>query len=381
MLGSVLSTNSNAFCLHAEAQRSKPAHMEMDLREEYAHAFRTESYTDFWTRVLALAENISSPTKIVGSTSAARLPSYRLFVEHLLDPDQPTVTRILGLIHTHRETHSILSEYFSQTAEASLLCSLLLKDVQRTRSRYKSLKSALDSLQKTPYSPKSHMPKIMTRLTKFCNSLNPLVSSTSSPLRFKTVQASCSKLLKSIELRRNKTNAKLQLIKKFQRGSVVFVMALTISLTVIVATHALALIVAAPTLMIGSFQLMSTKKLARSSAQLDIAAKGTYILIRDLDTISRLVGRLNDELEDLQAIIRFWLVRGGDPVQLQLQASGEVARQLKKNYANFVEQLDELEEHLYLCFMTINRARNLVITEIMNSSPYLLPKLKNSDGN
>ncbi|PHT87297.1 hypothetical protein T459_09403, partial [Capsicum annuum] len=322
MLGSVLSTNSNAFCLHAEAQRSKPAHMEMDLREEYAHAFRTESYTDFWTRVLALAENISSPTKIVGSTSAARLPSYRLFVEHLLDPDQPTVTRILGLIHTHRETHSILSEYFSQTAEASLLCSLLLKDVQRTRSRYKSLKSALDSLQKTPYSPKSHMPKIMTRLTKFCNSLNPLVSSTSSPLRFKTVQASCSKLLKSIELRRNKTNAKLQLIKKFQRSSVVFVMALTISLTVIVATHALALIVAAPTLMIGSFQLMSTKKLARSSAQLDIAAKGTYILIRDLDTISRLVGRLNDELEDLQAIIRFWLVRGGDPVQLQLQASG-----------------------------------------------------------
>nr|XP_004234461.2 UPF0496 protein At3g49070-like [Solanum lycopersicum] len=359
-----------------EAQDTKPAHMEMDLREEYAHAFRTESYTDFWTRVLALSEKISSPTKIVGSTSAARLPSYRLFVEHLLDPDQPTVTRILNLIRTHQDNHSLLSQYFTQTAEASLLCSLLLKDVQRTRSRYKSLKSALDSLQKTPYSPKKHMPKILTRLTKFCNSLNPLVSSTSSPLRFKTVQANCSQLLKRIELKRDKTKAKLRIINKFKRGSAVFVMALTVSLTVIVATHALALLVAAPTVMMASFQLMSTKKLASWSAQLDVAAKGTYILIRDLDTISRLVGRLNDELEDLQAIVRFWLERGGDPLQLELQASGEVARQLKKNYANFVEQLDELEEHLYLCFMTINRARNLVIAEIMNSSPYLLTQIK-----
>ncbi|KAJ8554407.1 hypothetical protein K7X08_025085 [Anisodus acutangulus] len=357
-----------------EAQNSKPAHMELDLREEYAHAFRTESYADFWTRVLALAEKKSSPNKIVGSTSAARLPSYRLFVEHLLDPDQPTITRILGLIQTHHETHSLLSEYFSQTAEASLICSLLLKDVQRTRSRYKSLKFTLDSLQKTPYSPVKPVPKILTRLTKLCNSLNPLVSSTSSPLRFKTVQANCSQLLKRLELRRDRTKAKLRLINKFKRGSVVFVMALTVSLTVIVATHALALLVAAPFVTAVSFKLMSTKKLASWSAQLDIAAKGTYILIRDLDTISRLVGRLNDKLEDLLAIVRFWLERGGDPVQLQLQASGEVARQLKKNYANFVEQLDELEEHLYLCFMTINRARNLVITEIMNSGPYLLPK-------
>ncbi|XP_060206340.1 UPF0496 protein At3g49070 [Lycium barbarum] len=357
-----------------EAQSGKPAHMELDLREEYAHAFRTESYADFWTRVLALAEKISSPTKIVGSTSAARLPSYRLFVEHLLDPDQPTVTRILGLIQTHKETHSLLSEYFSQTAETSLLCSLLLKDVQRTRSRYKSLKFALDSLQKPPYSHVNPIPKILTRLTKFCNSLNPLVSSTSSPLRFKTVQANCSQLLKRLELRRDKTKDKLQFINKLKRGAAVFLVALTVSLTVIVATHALALLVAAPMVMVTSFQLMSTKKLASWSAQLDIAAKGTYILIRDLDTISRLVGRLNDELEDLQAIVRFWLARGGDPLQLQLQASGEVARQLKKNYANFVDQLDELEEHLYLCFMTINRARNLVITEIMNSGPYLLPK-------
>ncbi|PPS04928.1 hypothetical protein GOBAR_AA15730 [Gossypium barbadense] len=114
-----------------------------------------------------------------------------------------------------------------------------------------------------------------------------------------------------------------------------------------------------------SLELASTRRLARESAQLDAAAKGTYILNRDLDTISRLVARLNDELEDMCAMVKFWLAGGED----RLQASGEVARQLKKNDANFTQQLDELEEHLYLCFMTINRTRNLVVKEILNLDP------------
>ena len=104
----------------------------VDVREEYANAFRTESYNEFWTRVLAVSDPNSSTTaiEIDSTTAAARLPSYRLFLEHLLDPDQETVTRILHLANNPPKTHSLVSEYFTQTANASLLCGLLLKDIQ-----------------------------------------------------------------------------------------------------------------------------------------------------------------------------------------------------------------------------------------------------------
>ncbi|KAL3521551.1 hypothetical protein ACH5RR_019700 [Cinchona calisaya] len=337
-----------------------PTHLELDLREEYANAFRTESYNEFWERVLGLGKPNSVTHTAVGSTTAARLPSYRLFAEHLLDPDQPTVARILALTQTHPETQAILSDYFLETANASFLCSNLLRDVDHTRIKYKSLKTTLDSFPIVQVSPINYLPVLPIRLLKYSNFGNPFLPSAQSPKRIQEIQINCSDLIKRVELSRDKTRAKFKLLTKLKHGSAVFLVVLTASLTIIIAAHALALLVATPCVIATSFELVSSKKLARWSAQLDAAAKGTYILTRDLDTISRLVSRLSDELDHMHATVRFWQERGDD----RLQAGGEVARQLKMNNMSFTDQLDELEERLYLCFMTINRARDLVLKEI-----------------
>ncbi|XVE64259.1 hypothetical protein DITRI_Ditri07aG0086500 [Diplodiscus trichospermus] len=345
----------------------------IDVREEYANAFRTESYNEFWTRVLAIS-HINSATCIspIDSTTAARLPSYRLFAEHLLDPDQPSVTRIVNLIQNRPKTHSLLLDYFSQTANASFLCGLLLTDIDHTRVRYRSFRTAFQALETAQFSNENQFSSIVTRLIEFSNFPNPFKSTAPSSSRVRVIQAGCCELLKRLESSRDKARAKLQLISSLQHGSGIFLVALTASLTIIVASHALALLVTAPGLIAASLELASTRRLARESAQLDTAAKGTYILNRDMDTISRLVGRLNDEVEDMKAMVKFWAERGEDGVQ----ASGEVGRQLRKNDANFTRQLDELEEHLYLCFMTINRARNLVVKQILDPGP---PTTRNLD--
>ncbi|GFP82244.1 upf0496 protein at3g49070 [Phtheirospermum japonicum] len=341
-------------CAAGATQIDNPNPETLDLREEYANAFRTESYNDFWTHVLALNKGHLTTHRSLSSTTAARLPSYRLFAEHLLDPDQPTVTRILGLTRTRPKIFALLSDYFSLTSDASHLCGLLLKDIDRIRKRYKlSLKDPLEPTQKNG----------PARITLFSRS-NPFCAAAPSMSRFQAVQTGCSNLLKQIESRRDKTQAEIRRLKKLKYGSAVLLVALTASLVVIVASHGFVMLVAGPGLMAGSLELVSTEKLGRLSAQLDTAAKGTYILLRDLDTVSRLVARLNNELEHVEGLVQLWLQRRDD----RLQASEEVASQLRKNNQSFIEQLDELEEHLYLCFMTINRARNLVTKEILNSS-------------
>ncbi|XP_038709750.1 UPF0496 protein At3g49070 isoform X2 [Tripterygium wilfordii] len=332
---------------------------DVDVREEYANAFRTESYNEFWTRVLALSCKDSASCIPLGFT-AARLPSYRLFAEHLLDPDQPKVTKILALTRNQHPSCALLSDYFIQTANAFRLCGNLLRDIDHTRVKFRSLKKTLKSLETVDV--ENHAPAILTRLAEFTNSVNLFAPFAPSPSRVRLIQASCSLLLNKLETSRDKIRAKLRLANKLKHGSALFLVTLTASLTVIVATHAIALLVATPSLIAASLEFASTRRLARVSAQLDTATKGTFIMNKDLDTISRHVTRVNDDIEHMRAMGKFWVERGED----RLHTSYEVARQVKMNDASFSDQLDELEEHLYLCFMTINRARNIVVKEILD---------------
>ncbi|MED6121135.1 hypothetical protein PIB30_027342 [Stylosanthes scabra] len=336
----------------------------VDVREEYANAFRTESYVEFWTRVLAYPEAQNSFSCLSrGSTTSARLPSYRLFAEHLLDPDQPTVIRALNKAQHWPTIHSFLSEYFAHTTNASLLCSHLLKDIDCVRVKYQSLKTILQCLANNHNQPPHTLSLMMTQLTEFSNSLNPFSQSSPSPGLLRAAQCECSELQKRLESSRDKMRGNLQLMAGLKRGSACLLVAITASLIVIVISHGLVLLVATPGL-VGIMELVkmdSENKLRKVIAEVDAAAKGTYIVNKDLETTSRLVARLNNELEYMRTTVKFWLERKDE----KIQADGEVVRLLKQNQCSFSDLLDDLEEHLYLCFMTINRARHLVLKNII----------------
>lgn len=214
----------------------------------------------------------------------------------------------------------------------------------------------------------------MDQFTELSRWFDPFISSGS---RIQLIRSGCLNLLKRLESSRDKTRAKLKLINGLTHSSGILVLALTTTLIVTIASHAFALIIAGPTLLTGRFKPVGLRnKLTKTVARLDVAAKGTYILSRDLDTISRLVTRINDEVEHVRAMAEFWVGRGSGRVR----AGEEVARELRRCEESFSEELDELEEHIYLCFMTINRARNLVVKEILDSDDplhcSLAPKYK-----
>lgn len=192
----------------------------VDVREEYANAFRTESYLDFWTRMLALTTANSTTCLPVVSTTAARLPSYRLFTEQLLDPDQPTVTRILSVAQISSENHSLVFWYFQITVYASLLCGLLLKQVGQISDRYRFFKASMSA----------HI-AMFDEMLEFSRSVNPFVSSTSYLGRFQPIQADCCKLLKDLKSSRDNTQAKLRFIDTTKHSLATLLIAFLFSLS------------------------------------------------------------------------------------------------------------------------------------------------------
>jgi len=102
----------------------------------------------------------------------------------------------------------------------------------------------------------------------------------------------------------------------------------------------------------------SRKFLGKVCDQLDIAAKGTYILNKDFDTMSRLVDRLYDDIEHIRAKMQFCLDKKIDKLSLQ------IVKELRKSDVGFRKTVEELKEHACLCLVTINRSRDLVTKEM-----------------
>lgn len=69
--------------------------------------------------------------------------------------------------------------------------------------------------------------------------------------------------------------------------------------------------------------------------------------------------RLFDEVEHRKALADM-CVRNKKPELLK-----EVVKEFHTHDLCYLEQLEELEQHIYLCFHTINRSRKLVMDEIM----------------
>lgn len=100
--------------------------------------------------------------------------------------------------------------------------------------------------------------------------------------------------------------------------------------------------------------------------QLNAAAKSTYV-VKDLDTIDSLVDKLQTAVDGDKNLVRFAVERGRERHPIQ-----EVLKQLSKNQQSFQNLLEDLEEHIFLFFNTVNKARLSLLQEIMHSSKFVV---------
>ncbi|XP_021283938.1 UPF0496 protein At1g20180 isoform X2 [Herrania umbratica] len=305
-----------------------------NVNEEYEEAFRTKSYVEMWSQVHGQLEK----TSFDRLPSSSSIPYQINLSEYLLKPREETLDKIESL-----NCHQLLLDYFEAGLEACNLCELLLRSIQQMRLYYRKIRRVIKISEGMQGFSDEQCSVILKELAGFASLKNPL--SIISPVQFRDIHETNVDLF-------HKLTSKGKKIKSMVG------------------------IVAAPGLAACCFgikkkrrsrssdkQGLKTSSLERLGAQLEISAKGIYILINDFDTMSRLVWRLHDEIEHRKAIASMCIRNG------KVELLKEVVREFSMHDSSFLEQLQELEQHTQLCFHTINRSRRLVIQEIIDAQP------------
>ncbi|CAJ1976939.1 unnamed protein product [Sphenostylis stenocarpa] len=350
--------NSNV--VHPGVKECREAPKSINFNDEYHRALRTKPYVEyFYNKVQLLANQPSINYNHIN------------FSDVLLEPCQETISSLVDSVSLSKtpKLKNLMLSYFEISAEASHICSQLLKTINQVHSDYQFIQRVLDIKDDDS---SENFEVVIFELNSFTYSKNPLSNLKNHD--FKLINDKHSSVLCHLKSMRKRVGRKIKLIKYLMKTSWVCVTTacgLVAITAMVIATHTLTAVILGPAILSFPFKHLKKKlrayKLSRKGSlskvydQLDIAAKGTYILNRDFDTMSRLVARLHDEIEYNRAMVQFCLDRKQDKVSLQ------VVKELNKSDVGFRKQVEELEEHVYLCLVKINQARALVIKEMKRS--------------
>jgi hypothetical protein len=287
--------------------------------------------------------------------------------EALLQPQQDI---ILPMLHNmmqkinSSEIELAMAGYFDASAEASKICKQLLRNIKNTQSNYQSMESFLASILgcTTPTSSTS------LALETFPVRGNPF--STTTRRNFRQIHDKYSSVLQTIKSSHKKVARKLKIVKTIKKLSRTCLIMACGVVAIATAAHLMffsplfgsALMGLCPMALkrrITRLKRSKTKSLQRLQEQLDTAAKGTYVLGRDFDTVSHLAARLSDGIERDNSMAMY--CKGMVDEKLPVH---DMVMELRRSCCNSRRLAEELEEHVGLCLATINRARVLVIEEI-----------------
>ncbi|CAA7038749.1 unnamed protein product [Microthlaspi erraticum] len=293
-----------------------------NLSRELAHAFQTPSYHDIRSQV-----HVVDPPTATQHHLHFDADRTELLLSQVLQPNKECVQEALSHSKPTTLTH-LISTYFQHSENATRLCLNLYQCVHSARLLYKPLFDLFHIL------PADSIDQSLCNLAfdvflKLDTFDNPFSSPESHS--FRETQLCFSQLKHNLDRRLRKSRSRVRLLH-----------------------HATAGPLCSPYLP----QSFKNKELTNIS-QLNAAAKGTFVLNKDLDTIDRLVSRLHTGIEYDKLFIRLGLERGRDMYSVQ-----EIVKQLRKSHLNITHQLKDLEDHICLWFTNVNKARLLLLQEI-----------------
>ncbi|KAJ3672386.1 hypothetical protein LUZ60_007107 [Juncus effusus] len=296
----------------------------LNLQEEYKANLRTKSFIDLYTIVHPQNENENqnqNQTSPLTSRVYSTLPGF------VLDPSQESLTNL--------EMPPILLEYFDTMLEACVACGDILASLDKARRQHRYVRRLLIRLSKVEAGHLDDRPgqAMFAELERKVEFNNPL--STGSLSLFHRAHARYHPLVFRLTSAHKKILRRVRFISIAKKISI---------------------------LLVFKCILKELEQNETAESQMDMAVKGAYIVERDFDTVSRMVQRAHDEIEHGRNVAKMALE------ERERQLLIEVAKEVVEGEEELMELLEELEEHVYLCLITINRSRRLVAEEITGRS-------------
>ncbi|GFS35992.1 hypothetical protein Acr_00g0043280 [Actinidia rufa] len=358
---------------------------DVSVNGEYTKAFRTKSYIEMLSK--AQAQLGGKSLGRLGS-SLSSLPSSRAHLCNcLLEPPQEIIMDMMK----GSSLHPLIIDYFVASFEACKICDVLLHSVHLLHARYTG--SPISEILIEPLSQctpnhtvvsgdlcasrfSSHLVlgddrdlgdresvackdytdaqcrAIFEELASFAMLKKPLLRISQS--QFRDMHDNNVRLRRTLKLKWRKVKRRAKLTRYCKKiatgfGLVVSYNALAIGLLLVLACPS----------KIASMLNNRGLKMRSLGAQLKKTERGVFTLNTDLDTMSRLVRKLEDEIEHIQAVSEVCVGNGMRGVVK------EVVRAFEIHQTGFLEQLEELEKQIYLWLLSMNRARAVIMQEIM----------------
>ncbi|CAL9766060.1 unnamed protein product [Musa acuminata subsp. burmannicoides] len=363
----------------------------LNVNEEYKKTLRTKSFLDMCSKVhqqlrrtvssiaSSSSEDDGSDDDDGGSTEEEKLDSsppsessplpYADLPDFLLEPSQESLVAATAATDdrsAHLQVHSLLLEFFDVTLQACTACTNLLASINRTRVHHRSIRHLLYKLS-FACSDDSDC-TAFDRLASLVNTENPLQPQNLA--HFHSAQSEYTRLMQRLTAAHRRILRRARLIRLTRKATGILTISIAVAVALVIAVHTVigvgvvvaiapAIMTTAPLTAMSWARAGKAKYLEKLGAQVDSAAKGAYIVGRDLDTMSRMVRRVHDEVEHERDVARMVLR------DRERQLVREAAREVEGGTAGMAEQLKELEEHVYLCLITINRSRRMVAQEMM----------------
>ncbi|KAJ6692637.1 UPF0496 PROTEIN 3-RELATED [Salix purpurea] len=304
---------------------------------------------------------------------ALSFDSLKEVTECLLEMNQEVVKVILECkkdIWKNQELFELVEEYFENSLQTLDFCAELEKCLKRARDSQLLVHVALQQFEEESEAGGGEYVKTLEELKNFKAAGDPFTEEFFQI--FQSVYRQQITMLEKLQLRKSKLDKKLKCIHAWRKvSSIIFVATFaTVLICSVVAAAMAAPPVAAALAAASSIPLGSMGKWIDSmwknyenalKGQKEVISTmqvGTFVAIKDIDTIRVLIDRLEIEIGALMQTADFAIEHGA--VKLAIE-------EIKKKLGVFMENVEDLGVQADTCSRDIRRARTVVLQRIIKN--------------